>query len=296
MIKIVMLVLALPLPGLARDMCGGPAADSFVGGFTIGFTKELSDEAKYGILRINSRARAEQLKLILLPLSEGELRLAAKMGEFKPHLVSRAPFEKLRSVLKAGQLLSPRELERRGMRAARPYTPEMEDILFGGYSCVFAALGPYQGRERYGDVVFRFDPEKIKKKAWATFSSGYYYMIAVRKIRLEAGYKPAPDDIRGFADTVFTGDDWDEVYPLMVVAHLRNKPDSGKLLDKLLAASDAVKFYDLVEKHKVGYMEAKILDYVDLTDAERIEAPKDKLKEALAWPEAAPYREKLHPY
>jgi hypothetical protein len=287
-----LLAAALSCRPAVAQTCGGPMARKLLDGFALGLRHELTPETEYAMLRTASRARLEQLNLALSPLSRDEAALAVKMSVMKPYLVTRIGFKNLRAVLKSGSLLSPRALEAMGKAGDKPYTPKLEDELFGGYSCVFASLGPYNGRERYGEVAFRLK-NGVGRRAWASFSSGYHYISAVRKKDASSGYSPSGDDVRGFIDTVFSGDDWSEAYPLMLVAYLRGKPGRAEIIKKLLAAPDGRAFYEIVDGERIGYLEVKIPDSVSLEDVERIEVPAGRLWEALAWEEVERYRGKI---
>lgn len=163
----------------------------------------------------------------------------------------------------------------------------MEERLFGGYRCVFASYGPYAGRVRYGDVVFRLDPSELGGRFWASFSSGWYFLRDSRGLDVKRTEEVSGDDIRAFSDTVFTGRDMPAVYPLMIVSLLRSRQEAEKLAARLLSATDGREFYALVDDLRLGYMEAKIDSSVPLSAVTAIELPPALLGEVLSWPEAA---------
>ena len=95
--------------------------------------------------------------------------------------------EVLRMILEGGFLDSPEKRKRVAESSGRgssssikpKVTPPQENLLYGAFSCVFAAVGPLNGREQYGDVIFRFkQPDSLPREqvSFATYSSAFSFM------------------------------------------------------------------------------------------------------------------------
>ena len=284
------------VPGfLSAETCGGPIARSHVESFTLNLSSDISFEKEFKLIDYASSARIKQLKLLLEPFSKREKKIMSKASSFKPYLVTRVKFDKLRSIFKAGGLLSASKATKDGWLKEKPFTPVMEDKLFGGHNCVFASLGPPQGRKRYGDVLFRLDIKALKNKTWGSFSSGYYFLKTYRLKEMKEEVKVSKDDMAGFSSTVFSGRYLDDLYPLIIMNFLRSFPKdkADKLSKELLNIKDRRSFYSFVDLNRLGYIEAKIADSAVLNSISAIEVPADKLSEVLSWPEAKPYKNKI---
>ena len=285
------------IPGfLSAETCGGPVARSYIEGFTLNLSTSISFKKEFRLIDYASSARIKQLKVLIEPLSEIEKKVMAKASLFKPYLVTRVKFDKLRAIFKAGGLLSASKAIKGGWLKEKPFTPLMEDKLFGGHSCVFASLGPPQGRKRYGDILFRLNIKALENKTWGTFSSGYHFLKTYRLKEMKGDVNVNKDDVAGFSNTVFSGQYLDDVYPFMIINFLRSFPEdkANKLSKEILNINDRRSFYSFVDSNRIGYMEAKIADSAALNSIRAIEVPADKLKEILSWPEAKPYKNKIH--
>ncbi len=281
----------------AADYCGAPLASARAAAFTLGLSTAVPAEEGYRLLEIGSAARADQLELLLEPFSRREKKLIKRMRRRPPYLVTRVKFDKLRSILSGGALLSPARAWLGGALKEKPFTPPIEDSLFGGHSCVFSSYGPYAGRERYGDVLFRLDLRRIEKRTWGSRASGWHFLESVRAVDPDSRDSVLPDEIAAFADTAFAGRDLPRVFPLMTVAFLRARPaaERDRLYAELLLLEDGPAFYALIDSERLGYLEVKTDSSVPLPAAPDIEVPPGKLREVLSWPESGPWRKRIAP-
>ncbi|MBI4350386.1 MAG: hypothetical protein HY550_03005, partial [Elusimicrobia bacterium] len=291
-----LLCLALfPAAALCGEYCSAPLAAAQAGGFTLGLSTAVPEEKAFRLLEAGSSARLAQLRLLLEPFSAEEEALLKKAALLPPYLVTRVKFDKLRSILSGGALLSPELAFASGAIKEKPFTPAIEASLFGGHGCVFASYGPYTGRLRYGDVVFRLDHMKLAGRSWGSFSSGWHFLRNSRGLPVEKLEEVSPDDIAAFTGTVFAGRDLPAVYPLMIISFLRARPEEERraLAAGLLSAPDGPSFYAIVDDKRLGYMEVKINSSVPLDLAAALEVPPGLLAEALSWPEAAAYKDRI---
>ena len=279
-------------PNRASDQyCGEPLAEARIQAKTLPLKTNIAPEKIAVFLGLASKAKVEELRMALGPVSDEELDLMAIAGKFPPFPVTRTPFERLKSILASGAILSPAEAARQGVVLDTPFTPQLEYALFGGFDCIFASVGPREGKKRYGDVAFVLNNNSLKKTAWATFSSGWYFMKTTKSTETA----PGQEDKLAYSETVFTAGEWGDVFPPAIVAYLREKPEKEAAGIKALlkAASDRVEFQELVDKFMLGYMEAKIPRELPLEDVDSIEVPLDKLKEVLGWPESKKWGSKI---
>ncbi|PIS46492.1 MAG: hypothetical protein COT17_08250 [Elusimicrobia bacterium CG08_land_8_20_14_0_20_51_18] len=285
-------------PLSAEDTCGGPLARSQIESFSLNLSTSVPAEKKYALLEKLSSSRLEQLKLLLEPFSESEKKLIARVKKRPPYLVTRVKADKLRSIFSGGALLSPDQAAQTGAVKEGVFTPLLEDRLFGGYNCVFASFGPYEGRVRYGEVVLHIDLKKAENKLWATLSSGWHFMKNNRPSGAKNDAEPSSDDIAAFAATVFTGPDVKEAFALIMTVFLRGRPaeERAGLIERLLAAETGPAFYSLVDAERLGYFEAKVDGRIGLESVESIEVPASEFEEIISWPEASKYKSKIYKY
>lgn len=117
-----------------------------------------------------SQENLAKLKKEMSQLTEDEqllYRTAIEIGFGNTH---RSDFTKLHGILRAGGLFSPT-----AGRVEIKVTPPAEEALYGAYSCVFTAVGPVDGRDQYGNTIFRFRAEP-NVAGWATYSSAFSFM------------------------------------------------------------------------------------------------------------------------
>ncbi|GEM_PF-3190710 len=281
----------------AADYCGAPLVSARAAAFNLNLSTAVPAEEGYRLLETGSAARVDQLELLLKPFSRREEKLIKRMRRRPPYLVTRVKFDKLRSILSGGALLSPSRAWLGGVLKEKPFTPPIEDSLFGGHSCVFSSYGPYAGRERYGEVIFRLDLRRLEKRTWGSRASGWHFLESVRDVDPASRDSVLPDEIAAFADTVFAGRDLPRVFPLMTVAFLRARTaaERDRLYAELTRLEDGPAFYALIDSERLGYLEVKTDSAIPLSAAGDIEVPPGKLREVLSWPESRPWRGRIAP-
>lgn len=283
--------------GAPAEYCGAPLASARAAAFTLGLSTPVPADKAWRMLETESAARLEQLEILLEPFSRQEEKLIERMLRRPPYLVVRVKMDKLRSILSGGALLSPARAWLGGSLKEKPFTPPIEDSLFGGHSCVFSSYGPYAGRERYGDVLFRLDLRRLEKRTWGSRASGWHFLESVRDVDPASRDSVLPDEIAAFADTVFAGRDLPRVFPLMTVAFLRARPaaERDRLYAELLRLEEGPAFYSLIDSARLGYLETKTDSSIPLSAAREIEVPPGKMREVLSWPESEPWRKRIAP-
>lgn len=217
-----------------------------------------------------SRENLQRELQIMGELGEAERGLFERLLELKPHYSFRMTEARLRRVLEDGVLLSTGQVSRLLERPVSPYTPGVEDEMFGAYEHTFGALGFGQGDERYGPVEVRLRPEVWKARSWASFASGWKALSRVSEEPLE--YDRADPELLSaarerFSHWVVTPPDYNATVAAGIVGRLGKLPPEVR--EELLKAS-SVELPALLVKHRLWYLEGKIHGALNLEDIERL--------------------------
>jgi hypothetical protein len=239
----------------AENQCGEPLvrAREVSFGIPISTLGDLSREKIFEVLQRLSKSNVTAMDQLLQPYSSRELQIFKILGLKVPAMVHRLPFEKLKSVLAHGAILSPREANSKNLMLESPFTPNFEDSLFGGHDCVFVSVGPRNGRQRYGDVALRVKPRSVR--SWATPASGWAF-IEWDRGGTTGKSEASLDDRRHFMLTVVTDRDWQSFYPMAVIAFLRSRESNERetLLDHLLNQPSLDKVWSFIDANRLGYL------------------------------------------
>ncbi|MEM9658440.1 MAG: hypothetical protein AAF961_08775, partial [Planctomycetota bacterium] len=288
------------------------------------FHRPLDKERIWSWMEIASRCTMAEFELFLSPLEPHERQLLERIEALAAPIVNRLHFEDLRGVLKNGGLASLYRQQQADRHQLAHTTPRLENLLYGGFDCVFASVGPADGSPRYGDVVIRLH-DSVRERGWATPFSGMHFLWAVRHQdarqmqqlladRKKLPTPPAPlslgfDDRLHFSHYVVTEKHWNRALAYQAMLVLRNldeSPTSDQVrlrYRKMLAAEDGDTFWRLfipsrerdltdsqtAERVPFGYLEGKFADDVSIDMFTAIEVPSDRLDEVRQWPEARPY-------
>jgi hypothetical protein len=219
-----------------------------------------------------SQSNLAELEATLAPFSEAEIQIMRHLQGRQAKLIHRIPAEKFLGLLDSEALLSPREAEKQYGLKLPPFTPLLEDQLFGGHHCVFATAGPPDGRPRYGDVKITIK-NNTGQFVWASPSSGWFFATVVH-----GNVNPfTPDfgDQLRFSHQVIVEEDFVRYFQFMTLIHLRSREatERTKLSEKLLATADTDQLYQFIDEEKLGYLEAKFFGFVPFSQLESIEVP-----------------------
>ncbi len=217
-----------------------------------------------------SRENLQRELQLMGEVGEAERGLFERLLELKPHYSFRMTEARLQRVLEDGALLSTGQVSRLLERPVSPYTPGVEDQMFGAYEHTFGALGFGQGDERYGPVVVRLRSEVWKARSWASFASGWKALSRVSEEPLE--YDRATPELLAaarerFSQWVTTPPDYSATVAAGIVSHLGKLPPEAR--DELLQASPE-ELPDVLVKHRLWYLEAKIHGALNLEDIEQV--------------------------
>lgn len=288
------------------------------------FHRPLDQERIWKWMKIASTCTMAEFELFLEPLEPHEQQLLTRIESLPVPIVNRLNFEDLRGVLANGGLVSLYRQRQADHRTLQHTTPNLENLLFGGFDCVFASVGPPDGSPRYGDVIIRLK-DSVRERGWATPFSGMHFIYAVRHQdarqmqKILAAGKPLPpppsplslgfDDRLHFSHYVVVERHWNRALAYQAILVLRNQDDSPtgrQVRDRyfqMLASKTPDEFWRLfipareanlnptqaAVRVPFGYLEGKFSDQISIDMFTAIEVPTDRLNEVRRWPEAKPY-------
>lgn len=169
---------------------------------------------------------------------------------------------RLQWMLKDGALFSTGLVRSLG-GATEPFTPQLEDDMFGAFDYVFAEYSTALGQSRYGDVAVVLRRDEILPRSWGSRASGW------RVAGYDRGATLATHR-RNFLKEVLHPDHFREAMALQAVNRWRrlSAEERGELL-ALPTSSWPSRLYDL----GFGKLELKLKSYVLLRDVERVLLP-----------------------
>ncbi len=257
-----------------------------------------------------SRHNLEETAFFMRPLNDLEQRLFAKVVSMRPPVVTRTAFASLRLILAQRGLLSPVEAARRGLSINKTITPDLEEMLYGAYGCIFASAGPIDGTSRYGEVIIRLK-DSVKSLGWGSPWSGHRFFKALRgknprelNQKLQQGQADAVtgDDYLHFSHFISVGRHWSENLAWQAISFLRSAGDPETAekrrltAEAMIAETDYRRFWKLFipdPENAFGYIEARFPGHVPAEYFASIEVPADRLAEVLSWPESRPFRNRI---
>lgn len=302
----------------ASPECGEPLAKARFRTLNILFLPQTAASSPSAALLPSSRARLEEMRLALGPLSPEEKLITDTVMRLPVPLVHRTQLQRLKSIFASGGLLSPREAGLRGIDLA-PYVREHRDkylstalkpreagpskadlirdqnLLEGSLDCIFASVGRPAGKEIYGDAVINIKAEMVTPRMLVGLTGALVYLW--KDPGAAPGTPPSEDKILAYSQTVYSGVALRELLGLLIVTRLRAAGEKGPAIRaELLKAGDSNSFYAVIEAEKLGHLEAKIPKTVTMEDIESVMVPAKDLSEVLGWEESKPWKEKIKAY
>ena len=271
---------------------------------------EISRGQIHDYIQMVSRHNLEEIAFWSGFSSEVEKLLFNKIRSLRVPIVTRTSMSNLRKILQNHALMSPVEGVRRDLAVNKTVTPDLEEMLFGAYGCIFATVGLVDGSSRYGEVVIRLR-NAVQEVGWATPWSGHYFFSNLLKedthlleARIKSGdmNEIGSDIYLQFSHFLIAGRDWNEALAWQAINYLRGGRDEAEkakrreLAIKLLKETDERRFWQTFSKdgaYTFGYLEAKFEGYLPLASVESIEVEKQHLSEVLSWPEAQTFRHRI---
>jgi len=161
-------------------------------------------------------------------------------------------------------------------KQVKPYTPAVEEKLYGAFNYIFGSVGFWTGYDDYGKVIVEIDPAVIEKRGWFTRRSGWR---VINKERAAAGItgntnylEPSIEEKarKAYVNMSFSGEDYQKAIALRLISNLRKM--NPAVLESFVKA-DEKKMIKLMKKHRIGFLEGKILGSMNLCDIDQVSLP-----------------------
>lgn len=213
-------------------------------------------------------------------LSPDEARLVERLKAAKPEYSFRMTTNRLRRLLEDGAVLSTAQVASLKGAPVKPYTPPVEDALYGALDYTFGAVGFGRGDDRYGEVRVVLKPETVQARSFATYRSGWAALESARRGDLASAplsWEAADPALleaarRRLGEWVVIPEHYTASMAAYAVETVRAK--GPEVLRSLLEAPPE-EFPRLLEQHGLGFLEGRIRGALSLQDLERVELPPD---------------------
>lgn len=297
--KVIFLLMLLPVAAVGQDAawdhCGGPILQARrLALWEVAGSTPTPVELP-AALRAASAANLREFSLALGVLDADEQRLAGYVKQNPPFLAFRLNAARLRQSLGNREVRALWESKRRGDAIPAKLDPVLEEPLFSGRNCIYLSAGRLLGEPRHGEFAVTFDYDALPKSAWFTRNSTWAYTLWKTKAWPDQSRPVSDADRLAFSFSMLAREDALDYLGLALVDELRRREPRQKneLAKKLLSAKSREIFWETVGNESLLEAEVKIDRTLSLDKALRILAPKDKLRETLSWPEAAPFKDKI---
>lgn len=203
-----------------------------------------------------------------------EEALFSKICQLTPTYSFQMTPERFQKIVDDGVILSTAQVAKLKKVPVWPYTPKVEDRLYGAFNYTFGSIGFHAGDKTYGEVEVKVRPEVWRARSWATYRSGWRSLINTQKEHSEEHF--TYDDATPFLLSaarerlgrwVVVPKNYAKSLAIWVIHQLRKKdPD---LIGTLLTAS-LEELSELLSRHKLVYLEGKIKGSLNLNDIEEV--------------------------
>ena len=210
-------------------------------------------------------------------MTASETQLYQRLLAMQPSYSFRMSSARLGRVLDDGVVLSTAQVSALKGAPVKPYTPQVEDDLYGAYDYTFGAVGFGRGGEQYGEIRVVLRPETVSARSFATYRSGWQALESTKRDMAGGALSYAAADPallqaarERFARWVVAPSQYSKSMALFAVEQVRRK--GPEVLSELLAASDDA-LPALLDKHGIGFLEGKIRGSLNLEDVAWVEIP-----------------------
>lgn len=232
--------------------------------------------------KVQSKENVLRLKKNIGNLKARESALLTLADRFPPAVVHRTNREKLSQIQRSGSIKSPafaNGLDASDVVTHSGYYSRAEEFLFNSSSCVFASLGPCDGRPQYGEVKIclrdLMDLDQNEDRfIWASHTTGYE--LANRQ-RLTGDTL-----VTKFKESVVVPEDFREFLGFFMINALRKLPcgEQERIMSELEKAAAlptleeaSRRWWTIIDQNRLGYLEVKFDQFIPLEDVRSIEAP-----------------------
>ncbi len=217
----------------------------------------VDELSKAYIQRLQQRTKDYQLSAI-------EERLLTRFIKLPRRTLTRMTPGRLWWMLKEQSLLSTFQVVSQDPSyKVRPYTPDIENQLFGAYDYIFAHYTVGWGDpKKYGSVAITIKESVVWQRSWATPHSVW------RVLKNQDGDFAVAQ--RAFADRILVPPDYSESLKLRMIDLMKQWPESFKV--ELLTVPDS-EFVVQMQKWALDPIELKYKSYLDMDEIESIVLP-----------------------
>lgn len=262
--------------------CGRPLVEAWDARNKTNYSK-LDQKAAFAAI---SKENMNALIKLVGPMTADEKVLYAGSLSLNPvPVVNRSYFSNLKRLLtsQAKSIEAPNSPRAKAEGLEPAITPQSEDKLYGAWNCVFATVGPPDGRTMYGDVIFRFKSRE-PVPAFGTLRAGNPFMW-------ESPGKSLDEYQYGYVQMLIAPSDWDEWFAYTLVKLIRDKgaakakmiADLKKILESTPLNKRRSDFWQYVFDQQLGYLEGKYENTVSITAMESIEVDASVMKDIAGW-------------
>jgi hypothetical protein len=214
------------------------------------FMHQIENLTDRSILEM-SRQNLQRLRSEVYPLTSKEAALVNLLNSIPYGVNLRMSPGRLYYTLKDRATFSTGLVESLGMEV-KPYTPELEDRLYGAYDYVFAEYSSALGRDMYGKTIVRLKPEYVLPRSFATRVSGW-------QISKNTASLPFIEQQHGFAKEVYHFEHYSQALTLLTIKEIRKLSEDEKLAFFNNSEKD---WNTLPFEIRLRYLELKIKNFV----------------------------------
>ena len=230
-----------------------------------------------------SKQNISRLRKNLGDLEERDTQLIRLSNQFPPAVIHRTSDQKYSQIQKTGVIKSPAYAAKTGAAnevTHSGYYSSAEELLFNSSSCVFASLGPCDGRARYGEVKICLgdlpDLENHRDRfIWASHTAGFEL---ARRQGLSGEVL-----INAFKETVVVPEDFRDFMAFFMIDRLRKLPanERERIVRDLEQAATlppqqaSRRWWTIIDENRLGYLEVKFDQFIPREAIQSVENPKN---------------------
>ncbi len=235
-----------------------------------------------------------------------------RVRALEPNYSFRVSLARLSRLVEDGVILSTAQVAEIKKAPVSPYTPQLEQQMYGAYDYTFGAISFNDGDKRYGDVVLRLRPEVVQARSWASRKSGFGANRELRSSDATAALRrtaeAGPTSLVDFAKSAVEGLRKGEVkrtsesdyltrardlfaswvvepehYQDMIATQIlwRFRDGTPEFRERLLGA-EGDELARFLGESFIGYLEGKIKGSLNLVDLESVSLPSNAPPDVVA--------------
>jgi hypothetical protein len=169
----------------------------------------------------------------------------------------------------------------------KPFTPAIEDKMYGAFDYTFGSVSFHDGDPQYGDMVIKIKPDIWKNRSWATYRSGWRAIASAAKDLKsnEYDYNDAKPELmekatQKFSTWIVAPKDYMKSMAAYAVRFMRTQ-DPALLQSYLKADDNQMKKLMSGYDTEIGFLEGKIKGALNPQDIQEVIVPRNCPEETL---------------